>query len=92
MNITTDTTKPINSDLAALLAEAAEHHITTNRRASVTLKLTVTKEKKSGERQVRAKLSAVLPEGEDDSRTVKRPEEVLLSVEDEHPGQMRIEP
>jgi hypothetical protein len=90
MIIHPDILNDINSDVRSMLALAAEAHVETDRRATVTLKLTISKDKE-GKRNVRGRVSAVIPEGVDDSHTRKGDTALLLSVSDEIPGQQRIE-
>lgn len=81
----------ITADVRHFLADAAAAHIDTGRRATVTLKLTISRDKETQRRVVRGRVSAVIPEGADDSHTRRGETAVLLSVGDEHPGQQRIE-
>lgn len=78
----------INADVRHFLADAAAAHIETGR---VTLKLTISRDKETQRRVVRGRVSAVIPEGADDSHTRKGETAVLLSVQDECPGQQRID-
>ena len=90
MNIHPTILDDINLDIRRLLSEAAESHMTTNRRATVTLKLTITRDRETQKRQIRGRVSAVLPDGVDDSHTRKGETCLLLSVADDYPGQQRI--
>lgn len=91
MNINDTILDEINESVRLLLAESALAHVETGRRATVTLKLTVSRDKDTQKRQVRGRVSAVIPEGADDSRTRKSEPLLLLSVTDEIPGQQRID-
>lgn len=91
MNIPSTILDDINLDLRKLLGEAAIAHMDTGRRATVRLALTVKADRESGKRLVTGRVTATMPEGEDDSVTRKRPSVVLLSVTDDHPGQTRLE-
>lgn len=90
MNINPTILDDINADVRLLLAEAALAHVETGRRAAVTLKLTISRDKETQKRQVRGRVQATIPEGADDSRTRKSEPVLLLSVTDDHPGQQRI--
>ena len=90
MNINPTILDDINIDARRLLADAALAHMETNRRATVTIKLTITRDRETQKRQVRGRVSAVLPDGVDDSHTRKGETCLLLSVADDHPGQTRI--
>lgn len=81
----------INAEVAQMLATAATAHIDTGRRATVTLRLTVSRDSKTAKREVRGRVSASIPEGVDDSHTRKGETALILSVSDDHPGQTRIE-
>ena len=81
----------INAEVAQMLATAATAHVDTGRRATVTLRLTVSRDNKTAKREVRGRVSASIPEGVDDSHTRKGEPALMLSVSDDHPGQTRIE-
>jgi hypothetical protein len=81
----------INTDVRQMLADAAAAHVETGRKSTVTLKLTISRDRETQKRQVRARVSAVIPEGVDDSHTRKGEPSLLLSVSDDRPGQTRIE-
>jgi hypothetical protein len=89
VNINPDILNDINADVRSMLALAAEAHVETDRRATVTLKLTIARDKE-GKHNVKARVSAVIPEGVDDSHTRKGDTALLLSVSDEIPGQRHI--
>ena len=91
MNITTAILDDINPDILAKLEEAAAAHVETNRPATVTVKLTIKRDKETQKRQLRGRVSASIPEGAEDSHTRKGETVLLLSVSDDHPGQTRIE-
>lgn len=91
MNIHPTILDDINLDIRRLLSEAAGAHMATNRRATVTLKLTITRDRETQKRQIRGRVSAVLPDGVDDSHTRKGETCLLLSVADDHPGQQKID-
>lgn len=90
MNISSTILDDINADVRTMLADAALAHVETGRKATVTLKLTITRDRETQKRQVRGRVSAVVPEGSDDSHTRKGETALLLSVSDDHPGQQRI--
>lgn len=90
MNIPTNVLTDINADVRNLLAEAAAAHMETGRRATVTLKLTISRDKETQRRVLRGKATATIPEGAEGSRTRKCEPVVLMSVSDDHPGQQRI--
>ena len=81
----------ITAELGAMLADAAAAHVETDRRATVSLKLTISRDTKTGKRLLRGRVSASIPEGVDDSHTRKGEPALILSVSDDHPGQTRIE-
>ncbi len=91
MNIHPNVLDDINLDVRKMLADAAIAHVETGRRAAVTLKLTIRKNKESQKREVVGRVTAIIPEGADDSHTRKSDQVVLVSVADDHPGQQRIE-
>lgn len=91
MHIHSNVLDDINLDVRKMLEDAAAAHIETGRRATVTLKLTIRKNKEAQKREVVGRVTATIPEGSDDSRTRKADQCVLVSVTDEHPGQQRID-
>lgn len=91
MNIRDNILDDINAGIRLMLTEAAIANVETGRRATVTLRLTVSRDRETQKRQVRGRVSAVIPEGADDSRTRKGETTLLLSVSDEIPGQQRID-
>lgn len=92
MNIHPTVLDDINLAVRKLLTDAALAHVETGRRATVTLKLTIRKNTESQKREVIGRVTAVIPDGGDDSHTRKSDQVVLVSVGDDHPGQQRIEP
>lgn len=91
MNIPPTILDDVNAQLRELLADSASAHVDTGRRATVTMRITVSQDKETHKRTVRAKVSATVPEGVEDSHTRKLEPVLLLSVSDDAPGQMRIE-
>jgi hypothetical protein len=90
MNIKSTILDDIILDVRNMLADASVAHVETGRRATVTLRLTVSRDKETQKRTIRGRVSAVIPEGADDSHTRKGETALLLSVSDDHPGQQRI--
>lgn len=90
MKIPSNILSDITADVSNLLVDAAEAHMETGRRATVTLKLTINRDKETGKRVLRGKVSASIPEGVEDSHARKCEPVTLLSVSDDHPGQQRI--
>lgn len=90
MKIPANILSDINADVSNLLADAAKAHMETGRRATVTLKLTISRDKESGKHVLRGKASANIPEGAEDAHTRKCEPVTLLAVSDDHPGQQRI--
>lgn len=91
MKIPTNILTDINADVRDLLAEAAKAHVETGRKATVTLRLTLSRDKETLKRVLRGKVCASIPEGAEDSHARKCEPVTLLSVSDDHPGQQRIE-
>jgi hypothetical protein len=81
----------ITADVRQMLEVAAAAHVETGRKSTITLRLTINRDRETQKRQVRARVSAVIPEGVEDSHTRKGEPSLLLSVSDDHPGQTRLE-
>lgn len=81
---------PIHPDLLDLLRRAYEAHTDDQRTATVTMRVSVKADKETGKTVVSAKIQAVLPVGEHDSKTVKVPSVALASFGGDHPGQERL--
>lgn len=91
MKIPSTILSDINADVRTLLEAAAVAHMETGRRATVTLKLTISRDKETQKRVLRGKVSANIPEGAEDSHARKCEPITLLAVSDDHPGQQRID-
>jgi hypothetical protein len=91
MTIPDDLLAALDTDILTAARMALVAHQTTGRSASVTVKLTVKVDKDSGKTKVKGRVTASLPEGDDDARTKKSPAVVLVTVENDHPGQQRID-
>jgi hypothetical protein len=85
------TASGIDAEALSALALALAAHADTGRTASVTIKLTVKTDKETGATKVKARVEAKLPENDDDARTKKYPSVVVMTVDNDHPGQQRIE-
>jgi len=90
MNIHPDVLDGINGSVRALIADAAQAHIDTGRVATVTLRLTIKKNKETHKHELRGRVSASIPEGVDDSHTKRGEGVLLLAVSNDHPGQRLI--
>jgi hypothetical protein len=80
----------VGDDIAVLLEQAFAAHIQTGRGASVVLKITVKLDKESNKSKARGRVSATIPEGDDDQHTKKQPSVSLLTVGLDHPDQQTL--
>lgn len=81
----------VGDEIAVLLGQAIEQHTETGRSASVTLKITVKADKETGASKARGRVSATIPDGDDDQIVKRMPSVSLLTVTNDHPGQQRID-
>lgn len=81
----------VGDDIALLLEQAISQHVETGRAASVTLKITVKMDKETGKSRAKARVQAMLPDGEDDAVVKKQPTIGILTLTNDHPGQQRID-
>lgn len=80
----------IGDDIAVLLEQAIAAHLDTGRGASVVLKIVVKADKETGASKARGRVTATIPEGDDDQHTKKQPSINLLTVGADHPGQQDL--
>jgi hypothetical protein len=85
------TNSGIDAELIAAIAQATEANILNGRTGKWKLDGTVKIDKESGKRVVKARVSVGLPQNDDDSLTKKYPSVVLMTIDNDHPGQQRID-
>lgn len=81
----------LDAEAVAALSLALAAHQDTGRSASVTIKLAVRTDKETGKTKIKGRVEVKLPENDDDTRTKKYPGVTLMTVENDHPGQQRLD-
>lgn len=80
----------LGANIAVLLEQAIAAHLDTGRGASVVLKIVVKADKETGKSKARGRVTATIPEGDDDQHTKKQPSVSILTVGADHPDQQTL--